>query len=67
LHSVETRGAVVPRARLSWVAESLGESGSPEKNRIESRPHPHRRPLVSGIARALIKNTRRGDISNQNE
>jgi hypothetical protein len=67
LARTETRGTAIPGARLSQVPQGVAQSRPPKKNRVESRPHPHRSPRVSGIDGALIKSTRRGEISNQNE
>jgi hypothetical protein len=64
---VEVKSAAVPGARQSWVAERAGQSSPPEKSRIESRPHPQRRPPISGTRGALIKYARRSDITNDNE
>src|SRR6516162_3306275 len=64
---VEVKSAAVPRARLSWVAERVGQSSPTEKSRIESRPHPQRRPPISGTSGALIKYACRSDITNDNE
>jgi hypothetical protein len=58
---VEVKSAAVPGARLSWLAERAGQSSPPEKSRIESRPHPQRRPPISGTSGAPIKHTRRSD------
>ena len=63
----EVKGAAIPGMRLNWIAERAAQSCPPEKSWIESRPHSQRRPPVSGIGGALVKNTRRGDISNENE
>jgi hypothetical protein len=63
----EVRGSAVPGARLSWVAERAGQSSPPEKSRIESRPHPQRRPSVFGAGGALIEYACRGDITNDDE
>ena len=64
---VEVRSTTVPGARLSWVAKRAGQSSPPEKCRIESRPHPQRRPPISGTCGALIKYACRSDITNDNE
>ena len=60
---VEVKSASVPGARLSWVAERAGQSSPTEKSRIESRPHPQRRPPISGTSGALIKYACRSDIT----
>ena len=64
---VEVKSAAVPGARQSWVAERAGQSSPPEKSRIERRPHPQRRPPISGTRGVLIKYARRSDITNDNE
>src|SRR6516162_3192803 len=64
---VEVKSAAVPGARLSWVAERAGQSSPPGKSRIESRPHPQRRPPISGTSGALIKYACRSDITKDNE
>ena len=65
--AAEAKGATVPGARLSRVAERAGQSSPPEKSRIESRPHPQWRPPISGTSGALIKYACRSDITNDNE
>jgi hypothetical protein len=65
--AAEVKGATVPGARLSRVAERAAQSSSAEKSRIEGRPHPQRRPPVSGIGGALIKDACRSDITNDDE
>ena len=64
---VEVKSAAIPDARLSWVAERAGQSSPPEKSGIKSRPHPQRRPPISGTSGALIKYACRSDVTNDNE
>ena len=64
---VKVKSATVPGARPSWVAERAGQPSPTEKSRIEGRPHPQRRPPISGTSGALIKYACRSDITNDNE